>query len=71
MTSSSGSPFARVDPPNKRSKPEAFSEEDWAEDSGTSIEHTDAVFGHFQLYERGSNNNDTGRCTHYKWCSKP
>ena len=42
MASSSESlPFAHVDPPNKRSRPEVFSEAYWADDSEVLIEHTD------------------------------
>ena len=67
MASSSGSlPFERVDPPNKRSRPAAFSEAYWTEDSDVLIEHTDPVFEHFELYERVNNNNCTGRCMHCK-----
>ena len=67
MASSSGSlPFERVDPPNKRSRPAAFSEAYWTEDSDVLIEHSDPVFEHFELYEKPSGNNYTGRCMHYK-----
>ena len=67
MASSSGSlPFERVDPPNKRSRPAAFSEAYWTEDSDVTIEHTDPVFEHFELYEKTSGNNYTGRCMHCK-----
>ena len=67
MVSSSGSiPFPRADALNKRSRPEAFSAEYWADDSEALIEHTNPVFEHFQLYERGKNNDCTGCCTHCK-----
>ncbi len=67
MASSIGSlPFARVDPQNKRSRLEAFSEDYWAEDSETIIKRTDSVLERFELYKRGNNDSYTGRCTHCK-----
>ena len=67
MASSSGSlPFPRKEAPNKRSRPEAFSEEYWADDSEPFLEHTDPVFDHFELLEKDRHHNYTGRCTHCK-----
>ena len=67
MASSIGRlPFARVDPQNKRSRLEAFSEDYWAEDLETMKERTDPVLERFELYERDNNNSYTGRCTHCK-----
>ena len=58
MASSSGClQFARVDAPNKRSRPEAFSEAYFTEESQILIKHDDPVFEHFGLYEKGSGNN--------------
>ena len=52
---------ARLDAPNKHSRPEAFSEAYRTEDSQTLREHVHPVFQYFKLYEKGSGNDYTGR----------
>ena len=59
-------PFAHVDAPNKRSRPEAFSEAYFTEELQIFLENDDPVFEHFDVYEKGSGNNYAGRCAHCK-----
>ena len=55
MASSSGRlPSARVDAPNKRCSPEAFSDAYFTEEVQTLLQHDDPVFKHFELYEKSS-----------------